>query len=234
MINTILFDLDGTLLPIKQESFINAYFGEIVKRFAPHGYSKDQLINSIWAGTKEMIKNDGSRTNYDAFWDKFSELLGKDILKLVPEFESFYQNEFHNVQNLVPQGYSVRGLLDELKDMGFTLVLATNPIFPRVAAVSRLSWIGATMDDFAYVTTMENSHYCKPNIDYYKDLLKTIGKAPEECLMVGNNAIEDMCISSLGCKVFLMMENLENEKSEDITIYPQGGVDELFDYIKYL
>ncbi len=232
MLTTILFDLDGTLLPIHQETFVNTYFAELVKRFAPHGYSKEQLIGSVWAGTKEMILNDGSRTNYDAFWDKFAQLLGADVLKHLPEFEDFYAREFHIVKNLLPEGYSIRGLLDALKAKGFTLVLATNPIFPRVASVSRLSWIGASMDDFAHVTTMENSYFCKPNLEYYKALFKTIGKAPEECLMVGNNALEDMCVSALGSKVFLVTEHLENESGSDISLYPQGNFDDLLAYIE--
>ncbi len=234
MINTILFDLDGTLLPIKQETFVGAYFGEVVKRFAPYGYTKDQLVGSIWAGTKEMIKNDGTRTNHEVFWDKFSELLGEGVLKLLSEFENFYETEFHKVRELVPEGYSVRGLLDELKSMGMTLALATNPIFPRVASVSRLSWIGASMEDFSYVTTMENSSYSKPNLKYFEELLKTLGKTPKECLMVGNNAVEDMCVSKLGCPVYLANDTIENESGVDITQYPGGSLNELIPYVRSL
>ncbi len=234
MINTILFDLDGTLLPIKQEQFVNAYFGEVVKRFSPYGYTKEQLISSIWAGTKAMVANDGSKSNYDVFWDRFAQLLGVDVLKLIPEFNDFYETEFNQVKKLIPEGYSIRGMLDTLKGMGYTLVLATNPIFPLVASVTRLGWIGATTDDFIHITTMENSRFSKPNIAYYTDLLETIGKKPEQCLMVGNNAFEDMCASSIGCKVFLATDYLENDSGEDISELPQGNLAALMNYIALL
>lgn len=41
--NTILFDLDGTLAPFQQDEFINAYFGLLVKKLTPMGYHGDQL-----------------------------------------------------------------------------------------------------------------------------------------------------------------------------------------------
>lgn len=33
--NTVLFDLDGTLLPMDQEAFIRLYFGALTQKF-PH------------------------------------------------------------------------------------------------------------------------------------------------------------------------------------------------------
>ena len=39
MITTVLFDLDGTLLPFEQEDFIKIYFAELCKRLAPMGYA---------------------------------------------------------------------------------------------------------------------------------------------------------------------------------------------------
>ena len=38
MLNTILFDLDGTLLPFWQDDFIHTYFKMLVACAAPMGY----------------------------------------------------------------------------------------------------------------------------------------------------------------------------------------------------
>lgn len=76
-ITTVLFDLDGTLLPMKQEDFMKTYFEGLVRKLAPHGYEKDSLIASILAGTKAMVKNNGDKLNEEAFWDVFSALLGE-------------------------------------------------------------------------------------------------------------------------------------------------------------
>lgn len=67
-ITTVLFDLDGTLLPMDQEVFVKAYFGSLAKKLAPHGYDPQTLIAGIWEGIAAMVKNDGSKTAEEAFW----------------------------------------------------------------------------------------------------------------------------------------------------------------------
>ena len=67
-ITTVLFDLDGTLLPMDQEEFIKAYFGRLAAHMAPHGYEKEKLLKTIWASTGAMIQNGTDRTNEDVFW----------------------------------------------------------------------------------------------------------------------------------------------------------------------
>ena len=58
-ITTVLFDLDGTLLPMDQEIFVKTYFSLLAKKLAPHGYEPEALINAVWAGTRAMVKNTG-------------------------------------------------------------------------------------------------------------------------------------------------------------------------------
>ena len=60
MIDTILFDLDGTLLPMDQDAFTEYYFKLLAGKMAPLGYEPKQLIAAVWDGTKAMVKNDGT------------------------------------------------------------------------------------------------------------------------------------------------------------------------------
>ena len=48
----ILFDLDGTLLPMQQDEFTTAYFDRLSKKLAPCGYEPKRLIEGVWQGTK--------------------------------------------------------------------------------------------------------------------------------------------------------------------------------------
>ena len=57
----ILFDLDGTLLPMDNNVFVKGYFKELAKKLSPIGLEPDKLIETVWAGTKAMVKNDGLR-----------------------------------------------------------------------------------------------------------------------------------------------------------------------------
>ena len=69
---TVLFDLDGTLLPMDQDEFIKAYFGGLATKLVPFGYEPNKLIQGIWAGTKAMVTNDGAMTNEARFWQTFA------------------------------------------------------------------------------------------------------------------------------------------------------------------
>ena len=100
-ITTILFDLDGTLLPMDMECFTKAYFGLLAKHLAPHGYEPQKLIESIWTGTMAMVKNNGEKTNEEAFWDKFAEIHGENAKADLPYFDEYYQKHFDNVQYIV-------------------------------------------------------------------------------------------------------------------------------------
>ena len=233
-IRCILFDLDGTLLPMDQDVFVKAYFGRLAAKLAPHGYEPKKLIEAIWGGTAAMIKNDGSMTNEAAFWRFFASIYGEDAVKDEPRFEEFYRTDFQQVQSSCGFDARAAACIAELKAMGFTLALATNPIFPAIATESRMRWAGLSKDDFVLYTTYENSRHCKPNPDYYRDILAQLGVDPEQCLMVGNDVSEDMIAQSLGMKVFLLTDCLINKHNKDISAYPQGSFDELMDYVRAL
>ena len=61
-IRTILFDLDGTLLPMDQDAFIHAYTHRLAAYMAPYGYDPQLLIKALWTGTGAMVKNNGAAT----------------------------------------------------------------------------------------------------------------------------------------------------------------------------
>lgn len=233
-IKAVLFDLDGTLLPMEQDAFVRAYFGLLAKKLAPRGYAPKQLIDAIWAGTAAMVKNNGRCTNEEAFWKKFCEIFGEDAAKDEPYFAEFYHNEFQQVRTVCGFAPEAAQVVQRLKDRGFRVVLATNPIFPAIATESRTRWAGLQPEDFELYTTYENSRYCKPNPDYYRDILAQLQLLPEECVMVGNDVGEDMVTRQLGMRVFLLTDHIINKNNEDISSYPHGGFPELLAFVDTL
>lgn len=233
MVKTILFDLDGTLLPMDQDNFIKAYFGALVKKLAPHGYDPKTLVDSIWQGTAAMIKNDGSRLNKDVFFDVFRSYYGERADTEQYLFDEFYEQDFDR-EVRTSCGYDPDGakVIKQIKEMGFKVALATNPIFPRSATESRIKWAGLNREDFELVTTYDNSRHCKPNLEYYRDILNELGVSAEECVMVGNDVGEDMVAERLGMKVFLLPRDLINKQGVDISVYPSGDLFELVEHIK--
>ena len=231
-ITTVLFDLDGTLLPMDQDHFVKMYFGLLAKTLTPS--DPEALIKAVWVGTKAMMTNDGSKTNEDAFWDTYCQLLGEDRRADEPAFRSFYENQFELVRNACGFNPKAAGTIALVKSRGLKTALATNPLFPRIATQARARWAGLNLDDFELYTTYEDYSHCKPDPRYYQAVLDKLGLTAEECLMVGNDAVEDVAATKLGMQVFLLTDCLINRNGVDIEQYPHGGFDELMAFIENL
>ena len=234
MIKASLFDLDGTLLPMDQEVFLKAYFGRLVRHLAPHGYDGDRVVRSIWEGTGAMIANNGDRTNEEVFWESFCGHFGPDARKDEPLFERFYETDFQKVAQVCGFDARAADAIREIKALGYRTILATNPLFPPIATQSRIRWAGLSPEDFEWVTTYDNSSFCKPNPDYYREILAKRDLKPEECVMVGNDVGEDMIAQKLGMQVFLLTDCLINKTGADICQFPHGSFPELLEFVRGL
>lgn len=233
-ITTILFDLDGTLLPMDQDVFVKAYITGLTNAAEPAGYSPMILSASIMAGTAAMVRNTGEKTNEEVFWDTLEKTYGKSVRNDIHLFDEFYATGFQKIKDVC--GFTPRAaeLIQCIKEKGYRVALATNPLFPKIATESRIRWAGLKPEDFEFYTTYENACYCKPNLNYYKNILKHLQVTPEECLMVGNDVSEDMIAEKLGMKVFLLTDCLINKRNTDISVYPNGNMDDLFAFIRAL
>lgn len=228
----ILFDLDGTLLPMNQDEFTNGYFQFLAGKMSKYGYEPQKLIDSVWAGTAAMIKNDGSCMNETAFWRVFESVYGRESLADIGLFEEFYREDFQKAKMFCGCNPEAAAAVHSLKKKGYRVALATNPLFPAIATESRIRWAGLEPEDFAWYTTYENIGFCKPNPAYYMEVSKHLKVAPEDCLMVGNDVDEDMVAAqAVGMDVFLLTDCLLNRKERDISSYPRGSFDQLMRYI---
>jgi len=234
MINTVLFDLDGTLLQLTQDTFLKTYLAKIQKVFARLDLDVEESIQALWIGTGAMVLNDGSMLNEERFWMVFAKKLCLDeqqCREVEAACNDFYMNEFDTVKEIMSPNEISGPLVRELGAKGYKLVLATNPLFPSCAVATRLAWIGLTPEDFGLVTHYSNSTYSKPNPKYYEEVFAKIDRAPAECLMVGNNATEDMVAGNLGAEIFLVTDCLENEAGLDVAAFRHGTLEGLQEFL---
>ena len=231
-VNTILFDLDGTLLPMVQDHFLKTYLGKLVAEIAPCGYEPKMLTATIFSGIEAMIRNDGSKTNEAAFWDKFASVYGDKAYRDMPRFHAFYENTFPSVKSACGFDPMANEVIKSAKERGYRVALATNPMFPDRATDERIRWAGLDRNDFDLVTTYENCHFSKPNRGYYLEVTEKLGVAPEDCLMVGNDVQDDILpTKALGMEVFLLTRDLINKDDLDISGYKQGNFVDLLSFI---
>ena len=231
MIKTVLFDLDGTLLPMNQDIFVGAYLKGLTITAVPCGYEPEPFAKAVMAGTVAMVKNDSSKSNEEAFWEKLAGIYGDTIREQTHIFDEFYRTDFQKIRKVCGNTPKAREVIHKVKSMGLRVALATNPLFPVMATESRIRWAGLEPEDFEFFTSFETSHYCKPNLKYYEEVCARLGVTAEECLMVGNDVSDDMVARQLGMQVFLLTDCLINKDDADISEFPHGSFDELMAYI---
>lgn len=241
--NTILFDLDGTLLPMDMKEFTDTYTMLLENRLKSAGYENAaEVIDAVGTATKAVTQNDGLIINEECFWKSFEKTLaGEDgrldrkyRRKLEKEIMRFYKEDFSFLRFVTHPTDAVTESIEILRQKGYQLVLASNPVFPEAAMLAQLSWIGLNQQDFILITTYENSCYAKPELNYYRHLLKMLDKDPEDCMMVGNDVHEDMCARKLGIDVFLIDEYMLNEYHEDTFDLKKGSWNLFKEYVSAL
>ncbi len=234
MYKALLFDLDGTLLPMDLNVFVKAYFHAVTHKFA-HLLQPDKLVRDILQGTAMMVRDcDRSRTNMEVFWSYFMTEVDIPAQVMEPMFTEFYEREFTALRQATYPNPLARPMMEGLFNKGFQVAIATNPVFPEQAIRERLRWLEIDDLPYALVTTYENTHFCKPNIQYYSEVLELLGLAAGECLMIGNDVEEDLIAGNLGIKTFLVEDWLLNTKGLPVQTDYHGTFADLAVYLEGL
>lgn len=184
-------------------------------------------------GTDAMIKNQGEATNEVVFWVEFEKASGYMENEIGKHFLDFYTHEFNELGKSVKPYLGLNDVLTGLKEKGYQLILATNPLFPPIATQNRIKWAGIDSDVFTHITTFDNSYYSKPNILYYEEIFKDFNIIPEESLMIGNDMSDDFVVTKLGCDIYIVTDHLINKENLDL---PEKAttMNELIKYLKKL
>ena len=231
-LKAVLFDLDGTLLPMDMETFVGGYLKLLAKKMAPYGYEPEALTGAIWAGTEDMLRNHGHGTNYEVFWRRFKEFYPDVSSRDEELFDEFYANEFSAARDFCGFAPQARETLDLCHSLGLRTALATNPLFPAVATYNRLGWAGLRPEDFEVITTYEDQDYVKPSREYYLGVLGKMGLEPGDCLMVGNDTGEDSPAEQVGMTLFLLTPCMIDRAGMGPAPWPHGDFADLLRWLE--
>ncbi len=205
MLKAILLDLDNTLILYDEPAFYTRYFKKLYLRFSDH-FTPEEFRRRIITSTMSLRDNQGLRNNYDYFMDSFCAELPKLRKEFQNRFMAFYGRDFDKIRVEVTAAADLHATLEQLQRMGIKLVLASNPLFPRIALEKRLGWVGVDGASFDFITHMENMSYVKPHTGYYRQICDQIESPPQKCMMVGNDAVNDMSAAQAGLKTYLTTE----------------------------
>lgn len=229
MIQSLLLDLDDTLLGNEVDVFMHRYFG-LLNNYAAQKFDSASFLPYLMQSTREMIQNTDSRlTNDQVFWSSFETLTGGRRAELEPFFNNFYETEFIKLKSSTKHRPAAAALIGAALDRNLSVVVATNPLFPMAAIEQRLEWAGLPVAEFKFtlVTSYENMHAAKPQPAYYREILSVTGDTPNNALMVGDDWKNDI-VPAAEVGLFTYWIAPDDATPDDPTLIAgQGSLDDL-------
>ncbi len=194
MIRALLIDLDGTLLENDIGTFLPAYLNLLGDHMAEVA-RPERLTRQVLQATQAMVANqDPRRTLKEVFDQAFYPAMDTTEAAWRERIQRFYREVFPELHALCRPRPGAQALVSGALARGLEVVIATNPLFPRVAIEQRLEWAGVSVDQFEYavVSAYESFHFAKPNMAFFAEALGRLGLPPSQAAMVGDEETTDL------------------------------------------
>ena len=190
---TVLFDLDDTLLSNNIDTFIPGYLKALGKTLAE--LTSNQVIQPLLAATQKMSESNSPEKTLEQIFDKnFYPQIGVSKAQLRDTIDHFYNDVYPELKMTTQPIPEAISLINRLIDEGYSIAIATRPLFPRTAIIQRLAWAGLPVEKypFAIIPSFESFHFSKPNPAFFAELLAQIGWPDQPAVMVGNTLEDDI------------------------------------------
>ena len=202
MIDTVLFDFDGTLMD-----------------------TTDVIVGS-WQHT--FVTLTGREGELEKIYRTFGEILRDSMVKMFPDsdpdeaveiYRSYHRNNFGERIKVFP---GMKELLAELKARGIKTAVVTSRA--GVTTVEGLESYGLS-DYFDALVTCDDTDRHKPDPEPVNIALKKLASKPENALMIGDSMYDIMCARNAGVKSVLVgwqlavtPEEINGEAGPDYTV----------------
>lgn len=190
----LLLDLDDTCLGNSMDTFLPAYLQALGEHLS-EVISPEEMLPALLASTQEMLANQRpDRTLKQVFDSNFFTKLGSNPEDFTDHFESFYSDVFPSLKSLTQYRPEAVSMVEEAFRRGYSVAIATNPLFPRTAILQRLEWAGLSPNEypFSLIPSYETSYFAKPNPAFFTETLSLLGWPEGPVVMVGDNMEHDI------------------------------------------
>lgn len=187
-INTILFDLDGTL--INTNDLIIESFMHTLEHYFPGQFTREDVLAFIGPPL------------HDTF-----EKLDKDRLEEMVNTYRKFNHEQHDI--LVKEFETVYETVKTLHEKGYKLGIVTTKIRHTVNMGLKLTKLDAFFD---VVVTLDDVEHAKPHPEPIMKALALLDAKPEEAIMVGDNVHDIEAGKNAGTKTAGVLWSVKGEE----------------------
>ncbi len=194
MIKAVLLDMDNTLLHNPDARFAAAFRG-LFDQFFRDEFGVEGSVAALRDGFSNIGRTrETFPTNAEAMLDCLELALPLSREEIAGSMARFYDEIYGALEPFIEPVAGADTLIKQLLEQGLLVAVATNPLYPESAILQRLEWagLGDWISEFAFITHSENMHYAKPQPEYHAEVIARVGVEPDEALMVGDSAVNDI------------------------------------------
>jgi len=201
MFRAVLFDLDGTLLDMDGDAFLEDYIDKLADFLHPW-IVKERFTSALWsAAVGALASGHSGQSNRDVLIKSLSDTLSVDPQPLRDHIDQF--NETRSAL-VMPGGHprnGARRAVEAAHVLGMKIAVATTPIYGLPVVMDRLA--RADVADMPWDLIASDS-FCstKPYPAYYHEVANFLGVNPDQCLMVGDDAFNDLAARATGMATY--------------------------------
>lgn len=178
MINTVLFDLDGTIIDTN-ELIISSFLDVLGRHYPNEVYTRERIIPHMGATLEAQLRIFSGR---------------EDVTDLVKDYRT-YNNAHHD--EMVRQFPHVLEVMDTLYHRGVTLGVVTTKI--QSTAMRSLETLGL-LKYMAAIVTVEDVEHPKPHPEPVLTAVQRLYADPSRTIMVGDSGADIQAANTAGVK----------------------------------
>ncbi len=200
----VLFDLDGTLLDIDGDAFLERYLDALGPQLRPDLDLEAFRARVMAAALPLLTAERLPATVGDTFRSALALRLG--LSQGAVAAAQARLDARASLLGAIPHGRVPVAItcVDAALGAGLVCAVATTPIYGPAVIRRRLGWAGLARRPWALVTTSENMRACKPSPGYFREAAAKLGLPPEECVMVGDDPYQDGPAAEAGMRFHLI------------------------------
>jgi len=185
----VLFDLDGTLLQIDGEGFLDAYVDALCAAWRPD--DPEAFRRAVMAAAVPIFAPHPDRSNGEVFRAHLGAHLGLDAREVRRRIADYHRSGLPELRFPARPLPEARRCVLRCLDLGLRVAVATTPIYMPEVVRLRLRWAGLADIPWDLVTHSENMRRCKPDAGYFAEAAALLHLPPGACVMVGDDPLQD-------------------------------------------
>lgn len=178
MINTVLFDLDGTIVDTN-DLIINTFIHVLTNHFPEQKYTREQIIPHMGTTLEQQMQTFSGR---------------EDVADLVTDYRAF--NNLHH-DTMAREFPHVNEVISTLHERGIKLGIVTTKIRPTTLRALDMFGLKQYMD---VIVTVQDVKHPKPHPEPVLTAIDKLGADPASTLMVGDSAADIQSAKAAGVK----------------------------------